>query len=173
MFKFTKWFYGNEISEEGKRRGYVDYRTFAAAFNHVLANSLMSETDGVCGFWDQESGQVDNTEEIEEINEKIFGIEDLLYEMDESQEESEEYKKLMKEKEDLEDRRNDLLYEMDESQEVFQWYIIDDNGAEICKEFDEIVYYNETLDIYLWGVTHWGTSWDYVMTSIPCYPDEV
>ena len=31
---------------------------------------------------------------------------------------------------------------------------------------DEIVYYNEELDMYVWGITHYGTSWDYVLTDI-------
>ena len=50
--------------------------------------------------------------------------------------------------------------------EVFQWYIVDDNGAEILKDANEIVYYNEELDMNLWGVTHYGTAWDYVVTEI-------
>lgn len=50
--------------------------------------------------------------------------------------------------------------------EVFQWYIVDDWGARLLQEINEIVYYNETLNMYLWGVTHYGTSWDYVLTSI-------
>ena len=50
--------------------------------------------------------------------------------------------------------------------DIFQYYIVDDNGAEILKEAGEIVYYNEKLDMYLWGVTHYGTSWDYVLTDI-------
>lgn len=51
--------------------------------------------------------------------------------------------------------------------EVFQWYIISDRGAEILQEYtDEIVMYNDELDMYLWGITHWGTSWDYVLTDI-------
>lgn len=50
--------------------------------------------------------------------------------------------------------------------EVFQWFIVDDWGASLLKEIGEIVYYNETLEMYLWGVTHYGTSWDYVLTSI-------
>ena len=25
---------------------------------------------------------------------------------------------------------------------------------------------NETLDLYIWGVTHYGTGWDYVLTNI-------
>lgn len=50
--------------------------------------------------------------------------------------------------------------------DIFQYYIVDDNGAEILKQAGEIVYYNETLDMYLWGVTHYGTSWDYVLTDV-------
>lgn len=53
-----------------------------------------------------------------------------------------------------------------DNQEVFQWYIVDDEGARLLHEINEIVYYNEKLDMYLWGVTHYGTSWDYVLTSI-------
>jgi hypothetical protein len=51
--------------------------------------------------------------------------------------------------------------------EVYQYYIITDGGARMLKEFtDEIVYYHEELDMYLWGITHFGTSWDYVLTDI-------
>ena len=57
--------------------------------------------------------------------------------------------------------------ETEEYAEVFQYYIIDDNGADILKRYtDELVYYNENLDMYLWGITHWGTGWDYVLTNI-------
>jgi hypothetical protein len=28
------------------------------------------------------------------------------------------------------------------------------------------VFYNEKLDIYVWGITHFGTAWDYVLTDI-------
>lgn len=59
--------------------------------------------------------------------------------------------------------------EDDYGQEVFQWYIVSSGGAELLQSWtDEILYYNEELDIYLWGVTHWGTSWDYVLTDIRC-----
>lgn len=50
--------------------------------------------------------------------------------------------------------------------EVYQYYIITENGAKVLEEFGEIVFYNETLDMYVWGVTHLGTSWDYVLTGI-------
>lgn len=51
--------------------------------------------------------------------------------------------------------------------EVYQYYIISDSGANFLERYtDEIVYYNEELDMYLWGITHFGTSWDYVLTDI-------
>ena len=51
--------------------------------------------------------------------------------------------------------------------EVYQYYIIGYYGYRFLEEHtDEIVYYNEELDMYLWGITHFGTSWDYVLTDI-------
>ena len=50
---------------------------------------------------------------------------------------------------------------------VFQDYIISEQGYKFLKEnTDEYVFYNENLDIYVWSVTHFGTSWDYVLTDI-------
>ena len=58
--------------------------------------------------------------------------------------------------------------EQDNNPEIFQYFIISDNGAEILQELtDEIVYYLPAIDCYVWGVTHWGTGWDYVLTDIP------
>ena len=52
-------------------------------------------------------------------------------------------------------------------QEVYQYYIVSDGGARILADHtDEIVYYHEELDMYLWGITHFGTRWDYVLTDI-------
>lgn len=51
--------------------------------------------------------------------------------------------------------------------EIYQEYIISDAGYKFLEEFtDEIVFYNEQLDMYIWGITHFGTSWDYVLTDI-------
>lgn len=59
--------------------------------------------------------------------------------------------------------------EIIEEPEVFQWYIVSDSGAQIIQDYtNEILYYHDELNIYLWGVTHWGTGWDYVLTDIPC-----
>ena len=57
--------------------------------------------------------------------------------------------------------------------EIFQYYIISPSGAEILQDWtNEIVFYNEDLNMYVWGVTHWGTSWDYVLTEIKLNCDE-
>lgn len=59
--------------------------------------------------------------------------------------------------------------EIIEEPEIFQWYIVSDSGAQIIQDYtNEILYYHDKLDIYLWGVTHWGIGWDYVLTDIPC-----
>lgn len=51
--------------------------------------------------------------------------------------------------------------------EIFQYYIISPQGADILMEdTNEVVFYNEDYDMYLWGVTHFGTAWDYVLTDI-------
>ena len=52
----------------------------------------------------------------------------------------------------------------DESEnEVFQWYIIDEATADRLKRStNELIFYSEKLDVYILGVTHYGTAWDYV-----------
>lgn len=164
MFVHGKYFYGNEISEYGQEHGYVDYATLAKAFDGVLNNDIMQKTWDVVGYWEQESGFVDHTEEIEELQEQI---EELMLDN--------ENDKHTDEIEELQDRINELEEEQDYTDEIYQYYIVDDRGAEILKEINEIVFYNEELDMYVWGVTHLGTSWSYVLTDIKCnvpYEDE-
>lgn len=164
MFVHGKYFYGNEISEYGQRNGYVDYATLSKAFDAVLNNDIVQKTWDVVGYWEQESGFVDHTEEINELQEQI---EELMLD-NENDEHTEEI-------EELQDRINELEEEQDQTDDIFQYYIVSDSGAEILKEINEIVFYNEALDMYVWGVTHYGTSWSYVLTDIKCnvpYEDE-
>lgn len=170
MFVHGKYFYGNEISEYGQENGYVDYRTLAKAFDCVLNNYIIEKTYDV-GYWEQESGMVDNSEEIEELQEKIDSIMYDISEMidtDESFEDSEKHLAMVNQMEELQSEIEELKEEQDSMDEIFQYYIVSDNGAEILKEINEIVFYNEELDMYVWGVTHYGTSWDYVLTDIKC-----
>lgn len=115
-----KYFCGNEISAYGQENGFLDYGTFAKAFDAVLNNNIMEKGWSIGNGWALVNG-------------------------------------------------SDYDEENDEYTEVFQWFIVSDNGAQMIQDYtDEILYYHEELDIYLWGVTHWGTSWDYVLMDIPC-----
>ena len=162
------YFYGNKVSEYGIKNGYVDYATLAKAFDAVLNNNIMEQTADI-GYWEQVSGIIDNSDEIEEIREQIDELEEQITE-DSTEEQDEETSEKIRE---LEEQIEELEREQDEPGEVFQWYIVSDPGSRILEEAGEIVYYNETLDMYLWGVTHWGTSWDYVLTNIAIDCEEV
>ena len=167
MFVHGKYFYGNEISEYGQEHGYVDYRTLAKAFDAVMNNSIIENTLEI-GYWEQESGMVDHTEEIEELQEKIEELEAIKDRLEDEESEAEKIEKIENEIAELEEQVEELEEEQDSMDEIYQYYIVSDNGARILKEINEIVFYNEELDMYVWGVTHWGTSWDYVLTDIPC-----
>ena len=161
----TSYFYGNKVSDYGLKHGYVDYATLAKSFDAVLNNDIMSLTNGVIGYWEQESGMIDNSEEIEELQEKLEELENEYNEMEELENE-ERLEELKNEIAKLEVEIQDLENQQWDEPEVYQWYIVDYNGATILKDIDEIVYYNEDLNMYLWGVTHYGTGWDYVLTNI-------
>ncbi len=57
-------------------------------------------------------------------------------------------------------------HEEEEYQEIFQYFIINDSTARrLIDNTDEIIYYHNKLDIYILGVTHYGTGWSYVLTD--------
>lgn len=56
--------------------------------------------------------------------------------------------------------------EDDTIKDIFQWYLISPSDAEYLKNTDELVFYSDVLDEYIWGVTHFGTPWDDVTLEI-------
>ena len=61
----------------------------------------------------------------------------------------------------------DLVAGDDYEADIYQCYIITEYGyAFLAEHTGEPVFYNHKLDIYVWGITHFGTSWDYVLTDI-------
>ena len=64
--------------------------------------------------------------------------------------------------------------ETGEQVDIYQYFIVDFSNLtyklitkykeQFGKEF--ILYYIKELDLYILGVTHFGTSWDYVLTDI-------
>lgn len=138
---FGSCFYGKEVSPYGLQNSRVDYRALSQAFDMVLATGIMQKTYAI-GEW-----------------EVVNGSEGYYYDSD-----TDIYY----------DFYDDVLMaglDPDElsfnGNEYYQEYIISELGAEILKEWtNETVWYNDELDIYVWGVTHYGTSWDYVLTDI-------
>ena len=152
----SKYFYGNKISDYGLEQGYLDYGTLAKAFDAVLCNDITNIFEmydpGTQSEAEQINGIIDNSDEIDELEERIAELD-------------EEFN--AEEIEELEERIVELRDEEDTYHEIFQYYIISANGAEILKEFtDDPVFYVPFIDCYVWGVTHYGTSWDYVLTDV-------
>lgn len=168
----SKYFYGNEISQEEIEHGYINYRTLAKCGDAILCNDITklfySSINGEYIEPEQVNGYIDNSEEIEYLEEKREEIEDKQIEMIHNDlEESEEYKQLQEEFEKLDEQIQELKDEQDEQPEIYQYYIINDNFASILKEFtNEIIYYIPLLDIYVWGICHYGTAWNGVYTDI-------
>ena len=58
--------------------------------------------------------------------------------------------------------------------DIYQYFIVDFSNwtYEFMKKYKEdlgkefILYYIDELDLYILGVTHFGTGWDYVLTDI-------
>lgn len=157
-----EYFCGNKASNYAIENGYLDYRTLSKSFDAVMNNSIIENTSEI-GWWEQVNGQIDNEDEIQKLYDKINTLEDSVTEDITPQEED----RINEEIDELWDKIRDLENEQDEIPDIFQSFIISRAGAEILEDWtDEIVFYNEALDMYVWGVTHWGTSWDYVLTDI-------
>ena len=168
MKKWTsKYFYGHQISEYGLQNGYVDYRTLAKCGDMILCNDITklfySTINNEYNEIEQVNGFIDNSDEIEELQEEMDELLDMFKNEDDPQKEKEIEEQIDK----LQEKIEELQEEQDNPGEIFQYYIVDDNLARILQELtNEIVYYIPILDIYVWGITHYGTSWDYVLTNI-------
>lgn len=164
----SEYFYGQKISDYGLEHGYIDYDTLAKSFDAVLNNNIMEKTAEM-GFWEQINGIIDNADEIDALTEEQEKIDDILRDMiNKDQENTVKYKIIEKKYNEIISDIQELKNAEEYPPEIFQYYIVSDSGANIlCELTDEFVFYNEELDMYIWGVTHWGTGWDYVLTDIP------
>lgn len=48
--------------------------------------------------------------------------------------------------------------------EIFQFYIISDSDF-LLEHTDEVVFHDEELDLYIWGIDHFGTAWPGIPVS--------
>ena len=159
---YYRTFGGHEVSEYGLKHGRLDYGTMSKCFDCVLCNNITQIDEFL--FDNIESGDFEeyyhNGEQItrDEYDEALDQINEELDDLWGNDDEESE-----KRREELENMRDE--YETTES-EIFQYFIVSDNALSLLKEANELVFYSEKLDCYIWGVCHWGTSWDYVLTSI-------
>lgn len=69
--------------------------------------------------------------------------------------------------EEYEDEYEEEYEDEKQYKEIYQYYIISESGYQTLSNCtNELVYYSEELDIYLWAIDHFGTGWDYVLTGI-------
>ena len=164
----STFLYGNKISDYGLKNGYIDYSTLAKSFDAVLNNDIIKNTAEI-GYWEQVNGFIDNSDEIEELTGKLDALSGIMQDMfDHDQEDTIDYELLEGQYNEIDNKIRELEEMELYRPEIFQYYIISDAGARIlCELTDEIVFYNEDLDMYVWGVTHYGTGWNYVLTDIP------
>ena len=163
-------FCGHKVSDYGLENGRLDYATLSKCFDAVLCNNIL-EVDPYLfdniesgDFWDYYyDGEEITREEYEEKESQINEDLEDLYLLDLEDYTEEEQSKIKDQIAELENMRDKLeQIEVD----VFQWFIVSYNALDLLKEAGELVLYSEKLGCYVWGVTHWGTSWDYVLTSI-------
>lgn len=159
---------GEKVSEYGIENGRIDYRCLAHVVgDRVICNDITklfySNINGEYTEPEQVNGWIDNSEEIEAKQEQIEALENTL----ENAFDDEHINYLNNQIEIIQEQIEELEREQDEQPEIYQYYIISDNGADFLQRYtDEIIYYIPVLDIYIWCITHWGTSWDYVLTNI-------
>lgn len=139
----TKWI-ERFTSKYAKEKGFIDYGAIARAIKWDTGGLILANT--LIPFL------------LEDIGENVIsGSWDVWY--------NEDHEEITYE-EALEDGNAYSEYV-----DVYQWYIVDSRGAEILSEFDELVIYHDEYDIYMWGVQHYGTSWDYVLTDVKIQGD--
>lgn len=167
----SPYFCGNKISDYGLENGYVDYDTLSKAFDAVLVNDItelfFADINEEFNEPEQVNGFVDNSERLEEIEDELETLHNELV-IENNEIDTPEYEFYINRIEELEEEKEELEREQDSTPEIFQYFVISSYGAQILQELtDEIVYYLPVINCYVWGVTHWGTSWDYVLTDIP------
>ena len=189
-------FCGQEASNYGKKNGYLDYAAFARAFDAVQIDAdALFQAEKLLGGWPEPIGsRPDYSDEIDEKREAAQDLtddadnleaeaDDIDADADDADEENDEARaaqlrsqadekrKEADEKREqaakLEEAADDLENEQDRDPEIYQYFIVDNNGKDLIESYtDDPLFYLEKLDLYVWGVTHWGTSWDYVLTDI-------
>jgi len=166
MIHKSEYFCGNKISEYGLKNNRVDYRTFSKAF------------DAVASFDSEELFKVGDFEPYNTNDTYYQDSEGNYYNYDEAEEKKEELENRLTELENMEDLNEEQEAEKEKIEndltaleetcyrDIYTWLIVSHNAVDLLEEAGEVIYYSNLLDMYLWGVDHCGTAWDYVLTNI-------
>lgn len=146
---------------EGERtylNGKASYGRVVETFinNLILCNNIAEVdtellTNIICGIETEDELYNDRLEELKEENKE--GLESETITLEELEEQAREY-------------AEEEFY----NYEFYQYFIIDINDYELdylqnCGQYTLKIMYSELLDVYVLGVTHLGTSWDYVSSD--------
>jgi hypothetical protein len=157
----TYYFRGYEVSDYAKENGYVDYQTLAKAVgNMILNNEIFFKEDP--DEWDLVDSPV--KDRYYQLDAQIFDLEEQIEELKHA--ETKDLDEIENLEDQLEDLKSELEYNDPYSLDIFQWFIVGEDSVDLLIEANQIVYYNYRLNMYLWGITHCGTSWSYVLTDI-------
>lgn len=182
----NKTFLGNEISQYGIDNNRVDLEALAASFQHIYcSNSSIFEAyddwevingedysyyeGNICYSSEGRSKRLEELlKEINDLNDRKNTYSKMLEESC-SQHRIKRFEMLIRAVDDRISKCEKIISELEIPiyNEVLYWYIIDFQGAKILSMYtEEIVFYNYELDMYLWGVTHFVTDWEYALTEI-------
>lgn len=159
MEKITFW--GRELNEYEIENKRLSYATMAHSFNAVLCNNITEiDPDIFCNIEGGEVYHIDGEsytgEEREELINKLKAKREAMLTAGASGEAIEHIDEKIDEAEDAES----------ELPEIFQWFIVEDSAKWILEKAGEPLFYSDKLDCYIWGVTHYGTAWSHVLTSL-------
>ena len=155
--KYTSLF-GQDLNEEEIKTQTISYLTLANSFQNIMCNNIIND----------EYFQEELTSELYSHYENItkeYTTEELFEEC-ECHGIIDDDTTLADFKENEEENKRELIEEYARNYEAFQFYIVDDGARKWIEAFtDDLVVYNQTLELDIWCITHWGTSWSIVPTD--------
>lgn len=163
-------YYDVTASRTGIENNRVDEATLFQVIKGVLADDIFKKTlEYGIGNWELVNGSLyvhydceGNDYTDEEAQERIQELEELIDNADEEEQEDE----IAAWKADIQNLEDGVAYD------IHQIYLVSEKAARILiEESDEIVFYNQELNAYVWCITFCGADWSEVLTSIPLNPE--
>lgn len=142
----------------------IDGETYSKKEKEELIEKLENERDEI-------EEIIDNlNEDLDALKEELKDEDTPDVVRDAIEEKIEEKEKAIESREEQRDELEEKIEEAEDAEsempEIFQWFIVEDSAKWILKKAGEPLFYSPLLDCYVWGVTHYGTPWDYVLTSL-------